>query len=437
MRDLRLAYKMGLGFAVRVLEQQFFMQAQDAVADEVFALIEKIDAKGRVLHGLAETQEQAKALQGLLITLEQYRKAFDDYAQVLIAQQGQRVQMNQVANSAAEQCEAFHAMVLGMMAREGQSAKVMMLAALLVAIVLSVGCSWFVTRGVTVPVAQALSFARSIAAGDLSASLSVYGKDELGTLAHALRQMAHKLKNIVGDVQRVSHEVAAGSHQLSASSNALSSGASQQAAAVEEISSSVEEMAANFSQNAENARQTEGIAIQVSRHTAEGEHAVSQAVQAMRDIAEKISVVEEIARQTNLLALNAAIEAARAGEHGKGFAVVAAEVRKLAERSGKAAAEIGSITGSSVAVADKAGTMLRDVVPEVQRTASLVQEIAAASSEQDAGASQISTSLQQLDSAVQSNASAAEQVASTSAQLSGQAESLLEIIGFFTVEKGR
>jgi methyl-accepting chemotaxis protein len=223
---------------------------------------------------------------------------------------------------------------------------------------------------------------------------------------------------------------------MSASSEEMSQGASEQAAAAEESSSSIEQMTANIRQNADNAIQTEKIAIQSAKDASEGGKAVSQTVSAMKEIATKINIIEEIARQTNLLALNAAIEAARAGEHGRGFAVVAAEVRKLAERSQKAAGEINELSTSSVAVAEMAGQMLGAMVPNIQRTAELVQEIAAASREQDAGAEQISKSIQQLDAVIQQNASASEEMASTAEELSGQAEQLAEMIAFFVVDDG-
>ncbi|MHB1400754.1 MAG: methyl-accepting chemotaxis protein, partial [Trichloromonadaceae bacterium] len=211
-------------------------------------------------------------------------------------------------------------------------------------------------------------------------------------------------------------------------------GATEQAASAEEASSSMEQMAANIRQNADNALQTEKIAVKSAADAQAGGQAVAQTVSAMKEIAGKISIIEEIARQTNLLALNAAIEAARAGEHGKGFAVVASEVRKLAERSQLAAAEISQLSGSSVEVAEKAGAMLVRMVPDIQRTAELVQEIAAASKEQDTGAEQVNKAIQQLDQVIQQNASASEEMASTAEELSGQAEQLQHTIAFFKVD---
>jgi len=232
------------------------------------------------------------------------------------------------------------------------------------------------------------------------------------------------IRAVVQEVMSASDNVAAGSQQMSSSAEEMSQGATEQAAAAEEASSSMEEMTANIRQNADNALQTEKIAIQSASDAQESGEAVAKTVKAMREIAGKISIIEEIARQTNLLALNAAIEAARAGEHGKGFAVVASEVRKLAERSQIAAGEISQLSSSSVEVADRAGVMLANMLPNIQKTAELVQEITAACREQDAGAEQINKAIQQLDQVIQQNASAAEEMSSTAEELSSQADQL-------------
>jgi methyl-accepting chemotaxis protein len=280
--------------------------------------------------------------------------------------------------------------------------------------------------------AETANVAEEIARGNLTVKAVVRSsQDQLGI---ALSKMVETLGRIIGNVQRATTEVANGSQALSASSEEMSQGAAEQAAAAEEASSSVEQMTANIRQNADNAIQTEKIAVQASTNAQQGGDAVNQTVVAMKEIADKIMIIEEIARQTNLLALNAAIEAARAGEHGKGFAVVAAEVRKLAERSQKAAGEINELSTSSVEVAEKAGSVLNALVPDIKKTAELVQEISAASREQDAGAEQIAKSIQQLDSVIQQNASASEEMASTSEELSGQSEQLAETISFFNVD---
>jgi methyl-accepting chemotaxis protein len=273
------------------------------------------------------------------------------------------------------------------------------------------------------------SVAERISSGDLTISFNDT-THHIGVYAD-IKRMCERLREIVAEVQGASENVASGSEEMSATAEQLSQGSTEQASSVEEVSSSMEQMASNIRQNADNAGQTEKIALKAAQDADASGKAVVQAVDAMKNIAEKISIVEEIARQTNLLALNAAIEAARAGEHGKGFAVVAAEVRKLAERSGTAAAEISELSSSTVSVADQAGQMLVKLVPDIQRTAELVQEISAASNEQNAGAEQINKALQQLDQVIQQNASASEEMASTSEELSSQAEQLQSTISFF------
>ena len=270
-----------------------------------------------------------------------------------------------------------------------------------------------------------------LASGDLT--FKVAPRDSQDAVRNALQKVGEDLNRLVMQVQGSSQNVSSGAQAISASTEEMSQGASEQAAAAEEASSSIEQMTANIRQNTDNAVQTEKIAVQTASDAEKGGAAVTKTVGAMQEIADKINIVEEIARQTNLLALNAAIEAARAGEHGKGFAVVAAEVRKLAERSQQAAAEINLLSTSSVEVAEQAGKLLEVIVPNIQKTAELVQEISAGSREQDAGAEQINKSIQQLDAVIQQNASASEEMASTAEELSGQSEQLAEMIAFFKV----
>ncbi len=282
--------------------------------------------------------------------------------------------------------------------------------------------------------AQAIA-ADKLAEGDLMAKVNVRSAEDV--LGNSLTRMIEKIKEVVESVQTAADNVTAGSQELSTNAEQLSQGATEQASAAEEASSSMEQMSANIKQNANNSLQTQKIAQKSAADANEGGKAVAETVDAMKEIAGKISIIEEIARQTNLLALNAAIEAARAGEHGKGFAVVASEVRKLAERSQTAAGEISVLSSRSVKVAEKAGEMLSSILPDVQKTAELVEEISAASNEQNSGAGQINNAIQQLNQVIQQNASASEEMSSTAEELTSQAEQLQQTISFFRIDRNK
>ena len=332
-----------------------------------------------------------------------------------------------------------------------------------------------VTRSITAPILQVVAYAEKLAAGETDLDIPTRGADETGMLFSAMKTMVasnsemvkaatgiaagdlrvrvtprsdrdalgkalvnmiEKLTEIINEVRSGASALTVASSQVSASAQSLSQGTSQQASSVEETTSNLEEMSASITQNAENSGQMESMAVKGTNDVEESAQAVKQSVEAMTRIAEKISIIEEIAYQTNLLALNAAIEAARAGEHGRGFAVVATEVRKLAERSQAAAKDIGGLATSSVDVAQRSGRLLAELVPTIRRTADLVREVAAASNEQSAGVTQISRAMSMVDQVTQRNASASEELASTAEEMASQSEALQQTIAFFATAGG-
>lgn len=278
-----------------------------------------------------------------------------------------------------------------------------------------------------------LDMATKISSGDLSINYTL--NEKTTGLYGSMIKMSEKLSEVITAVRESSDSIAVASSQMTSSSQQLSEGATEQASNAEEVSSSMEQMVANIQQNTDNSKQTEKIAQKAADGIKESSQSVNQTVTSMKTIADKISIIGEIARQTNLLALNAAVEAARAGEHGKGFAVVAAEVRKLAERSQTAATEIDELSGSSVEIAQKSGQLLESIVPDIQKTSDLVQEISAASIEQNSGADQVNNAIQQLNEVVQQNAASSEEMAANAEELNAQADNLKDIIGFFKIEE--
>ncbi|MBF0426933.1 MAG: HAMP domain-containing protein, partial [Magnetococcales bacterium] len=444
--------------------RQFFTELRALVSGET---ARQLELAVESYNKFDTTSEQVRAL-GSLNT--------DTKAYALLNGEGQEnlnaaiTQLNELIAQAVRDAEASERLV----EETYGDARATMLTVLVISLLLALLVGGWIAYRLGFNLRQALTLADAVAAGDLSVSITATSNDETRDLIEALETMAANLRVTAGLAEEIAHgnlsvrpkrlsdkdvmgvaletmverlrrvvsssldasqAVSAGSQRLAANAEELSQGATEQAAAAEEASSSMEEMASNIRQNADNANQTERIASQSARDAQQSGEAVSKAVQAMQTIAEKITIVQEIARQTDLLALNAAVEAARAGEHGKGFAVVASEVRKLAERSQSAAAEISALSASTLKVAQTAGDMLTRLVPDIRKTAELVEEISAASREQDQGASQINSAIQQLDQVIQQNATASNQMSATAEKLSGQAEQLEQTIAYFRLEE--
>jgi methyl-accepting chemotaxis protein len=323
----------------------------------------------------------------------------------------------------------------GSVAARSERATQVLLALVAAALVLGVAVALIVARDVTVPVAALNAQIRRLAEGDLTTRIEVSATHEIGDMARHMNALIEQLEGVIAEVRLAADDLSAVASLVTSTSAALSQGTSEHAASVEQTTRSLEEMSASIARNAENSRTTEQMATAGARDAEASGSAVTETVQAMKAIAEKISIIEEIAYQTNLLALNAAIEAARAGENGRGFAVVATEVRKLAERSQKAAAESSGLAARSVKIAERSGGLLGDLVPAIQRTAELVQEVAAASREQSSGVAQINETMGSIDQVTQRNASSAEELSATAEQMRAQADRLQQLVAFFRSER--
>ncbi len=441
---------------LRRFEKDYFLNLGDAEKDleylgkwktEHDALLGEL----RELARLADDDADKKAIEVANRELEAYSAGFVRVQQmvregkVTTPQQGNKEISSykepiRALGESVEQLADRHAQQMGHQAVVINDAvdrtRSVLLSILALALLVGVVVSLVITRSVTEPIRGIVGVVEQVARGDLRVRLDVDRTDEVGKLQAAMREMTDRLGQIIGEVRSGADALTAAAGQVSSTSQALSQGTGEQAASVEETTSSLEEMSASITQNAENSRQSEQMASKGARDAEESGKVVKETVEAMRSIAERISIIEEMAYQTNLLALNAAIEAARAGEHGKGFAVVAQEVRKLAERAQKAAGEIGGLASSSVKVAERSGQLLSELVPSIKKTADLVQEVAAASQEQSSGVAQINKAMGMVDQVTQRNASASEELSSTAEEMASQAESLQQLMGFFQVKDG-
>jgi methyl-accepting chemotaxis protein len=442
-----------LNIAARVIRNIILQPEPEAVRQEEVRLDDVrrgIDSSLRQLHDAVKSEEG----QQLLAQVEHRRKLYSvEQAEVLrLALAGQLEDArNHMLNVLRQPQADYISAVLNIIAfadremlqsadtaaQAYRSAKTIITITAIFAVILSIAAAVLITRSITLPLAEAVKYTNTLADGDLTFVIGNTSKDETGQLLAALKNTVVKLSQIISEVRNASDNLSSASTQVSATAQSLSQGASEQAASLEETSATLEQAGAGVEQNTQNAKLTDSIAGKAAASTVKGGEAVVQTLSAMKSIAERIGIIDDIAYQTNLLALNAAIEAARAGEHGKGFAVVAAEVRKLAERSQVAAQEISKMASNSVGVAEGASELLKAIVPDIQQTAELVQEITASSEEQSIGISQINVAMAQLNQATQQNASASEELAATAEEMNGQAEQLQEVMSFFKVDAGQ
>ncbi len=406
---MQVADGMGESGETYLLGDDFLMRSQSRLTEENTVLETKVDG---------DSAKAAIAGQSGALIVPDYRNIPVLSAYAPLALEG----LQWVIMAEIDEAEAFAPMV---------SLRTGILIAMLIAAAIVLVIALWLTRSIMQPINETVDVLRNLAQGDLDSKIVSDYRGTFGRLKNHVNTTADKLTSVVTDILSNSDQISGAALEINGTADSLSQAASEQAASVEETSASIEEMSASITQNSENSRVTDGIATESAKAAEDGGEAVGKTVHAMQQIAEKITIIEDIAYQTNMLALNAAIEAARAGEHGKGFAVVAAEVRKLAERSQVAASEISELTSSSVEVAERAGTLLEKMVPDIARTADLVQEIAAASEEQSSGVGQINGAMLELDKVTQQNAASSEELAATAQEMRVRSESLQTAVGFF------
>jgi len=442
-----------INITARAIRNALLVKTPEEAQKELTRLMEARAKTGEIFDKLDKMLVSPEGRKVFSRAMDLRRAAVVDQNQVLeLFKAGQKDQAVDVLVSKVRQSQGDYIKAVGdliafqseLMAQAGKTAddlaeqgmRLMLILGGLAAL-LSVAIAWLIIRSVLKQLGgepdEARALVARIAEGDLTVKIETHPKDN-SSLLFAMKQMTERLTQVVTDVNGGAQALASASEEVSATAQQLSQAASEQAAGVEETSASIEQMTSSIAQNTENAKITDGMASKAAKDAVDGGEAVNATVDAMKQIAKKIGIIDDIAAQTNLLALNAAIEAARAGEHGKGFAVVAAEVRKLAERSQVAAQEIGEVAGNSVELAEKAGRLLAEIVPNIRKTSDLVQEITAASTEQSSGVGQINSAVSQLNTTTQQNASSSEELAATSEEMSSQAEQLQQTMSFFKLD---
>ena len=396
--------------------------------------LERLPRKTKELYRLTNVLSQ----KNINPVVNSYIKAVNNYAGIYIDSRKLELKSTEISSNILGDVKGITDIVLDLFIENAEisnqitgNAANSLIAILIIVILLGITLSYFISRSISVPINNSVDIAKQIAAGNLTKIVDTERKDEIGDLISALNLITEKTNNVISNIKESANQIGDASSRLNSNSQELSSGANEQASAAEEVAASMEEMAANIEQNADNAKETGKMARNSAVGIINGNEAAKRAIDSMKDIADKVKVISEIAFQTNLLALNAAVEAARAGASGKGFSVVAAEVRKLAERSQNAATEIEKLSKDTVQISTNAGQLLEKVAPKIEKTSELIDNIVVSSTEQLNGVNQINSAMGQLNNVTQQNVSSSEQLASSAEELSAQAEQLKDIISFF------